>query len=152
MVAGSTPAKGGPRGIAVDDVVRAGVALTAEQGLQALTVRAVAARLGVRSPSLYHHLPGGVEELRGLVVLEIQRILDAEDPAPEGASTWERLEAPLRAVGRANASYPGVLEHILTAGRDGPKRHAPRSGHVLLHVRAGARGAAGPSGGPGRRS
>jgi AcrR family transcriptional regulator len=104
----------------VDDVVRAGVAITAEQGLQALTVRAVAARLGVRSPSLYHHLPGGVEELRSLVVLEIQRILDAEDPVMEGASTWERLEAPLRAVGRATVSYPGVLEHILTAGRDGP--------------------------------
>jgi AcrR family transcriptional regulator len=109
-----------PRGITVDDIVRAGVAITAEDGLPAVSVRAVAHRLGVRSPSLYHHLPGGVDELRSLVVQEIQLILEAAEPVPADASPAERLEAPLRLVGKANVAFPGVLEHILTAGRDGP--------------------------------
>jgi AcrR family transcriptional regulator len=106
--------------ITIDDIVEAGVALTSAEGLPAVTVRAVAARLGVRSPSLYHHLPGGLEELRGLVVGRIQELIEAEDEVPQDATAWERLEVPLRSVGRATQQYPGVLEHILTAGRDGP--------------------------------
>jgi AcrR family transcriptional regulator len=117
---GSPDAPARVRRVTVEDIVDAGVAITAAEGLAAVTVRAVAARLGVRSPSIYHHLPGGLDELRGLVVGRVQALIDTEAPAPEGASTWERLEVPLRAVGRANADYPGVLEHILTAGRDGP--------------------------------
>jgi AcrR family transcriptional regulator len=109
-----------PRGITVDDIVLAGVAIAAEEGLPAVTVRAVAHRLGVRSPSLYHHLPGGVEELRSLVVQEIQQILEAANPVPSDASLAQRLEAQLRLVGQATVAYPGVLEHILTVGRDGP--------------------------------
>jgi AcrR family transcriptional regulator len=108
------------RGVSVEDIVESGVTITAAEGLGAVTVRAVAGRLGVRSPSLYHHLPGGVEELRGLVVERIQAILESEEAEPEGAGTWDRLEVPLRAVGRATRSYPGVLEYILTAGKDGP--------------------------------
>ncbi|MCU1593331.1 MAG: tetR family transcriptional regulatory protein [Frankiales bacterium] len=106
--------------ITVDDIVEAGVELTASEGLPAVTVRAVAARLGVRSPSLYHHLPGGLEELRGLVVGRIQELIEAEDVVPQGATAWDRLEVPLRSVGRVTRTYPGVLEHILTAGKDGP--------------------------------
>jgi AcrR family transcriptional regulator len=108
------------RRVTVDDIVEAGVAITTADGLGAVTVRAVAGRLGVRSPSLYHHLPGGVEELRGLVVERIQAILERDEDPAEGAGTWERLAVPLRSVGRATRSYPGVLEHILTTGKDGP--------------------------------
>ena len=117
---GSPDAPARVRRVTVDDIVDAGVAITAADGLAAVTVRAVAARLGVRSPSIYHHLPGGLDELRGLVVGRVQQLIDTEPPAPEGASTWERLEVPLRTVGRVSADYPGVLEHILTTGRDGP--------------------------------
>jgi AcrR family transcriptional regulator len=108
------------RRVTVDDIVEAGVAITSAEGLPAVSVRAVAARLGVRSPSLYHHLPGGLDELRGLVVARVQELIEAEDVVAEDATTWERLEVPLRSVGRTTRSYPGVLEHILTTGRDGP--------------------------------
>lgn len=107
------------RRVTVDDIVDAGVAITSSEGLHAVSVRAVAARLGVRSPSLYHHLPGGLDELRGLVVARVQELIEAQDEVPDGATAWDRLEVPLRSVGRTTRSYPGVLEHILTAGRDG---------------------------------
>lgn len=106
--------------VTIDDIVEAGVAITSSDGFAAVTVRAVAGRLGVRSPSLYHHLPGGVDELRGLVVERIQAILERDEAPPEGAGTWELLAVPLRAVGRVTRSYPGVLEYILTSGKDGP--------------------------------
>jgi AcrR family transcriptional regulator len=117
-MASSQPTRRAGR-VTVQDIVETGVAITQAEGLDAVTVRAVAGRLGVRSPSLYHHLPGGVEELRGLVVERIQAILEREDKAAEGDGAWQRLEIPLRAVGRAQRRYPGVLEHILTAGKDG---------------------------------
>jgi AcrR family transcriptional regulator len=132
---GTSPAsrsRPGPRRIRREDIVEAGVELTSAEGLPAVTVRAVAARLGVRSPSLYHHLPGGVEELRALVVGRVQELIEAEDTVPESATLWERLEVPLRAVGHASRSYPGVLEHILTTGRDGPTTLTGSERTVLL--------------------
>ena len=59
-------------------------------------------------------------ELRRLVVERIQAILERDEAPPEGAGTWELLAVPLRAVGRVTRSYPGVLEYILTSGKDGP--------------------------------
>ncbi|MDT7549900.1 MAG: hypothetical protein QOE84_2294 [Actinomycetota bacterium] len=116
------PSESAPRAgrVTIDDIVEAGVAITSSDGFAAVTGRAVAGRLGVRSPSLYHHLPGGVDELRGLVVERIQAILERDEAPPEGAGTWELLAVPLRAVGRVTRSYPGVLEYILTSGKDGP--------------------------------
>lgn len=111
-----------PRRVALtrDDVVQAAVALTAEQGLSAVTLRAVAQDLGVRSPSLYHHVPGGVDELRrGVVealVSQIERELD-EEPS-EGLSLWQAVSRPLVRVGRLADEYPGVVQHMLVSGRE----------------------------------
>lgn len=129
---GTSDAAPRQRRVTVDDIVAAGVEITAAEGLPAVSVRAVAARLGVRSPSLYHHLPGGLEELRGLVVSRVQELLEEQDEPSAGSSTWERLEVPLRSVGRATRAYPGVLEHLLTTGRDGPTTLAGSERTVAL--------------------
>lgn len=44
-------------------VLATGVALADAEGLGALTMRGVAARLGIEAMSLYHHLPGRKDEL-----------------------------------------------------------------------------------------
>jgi AcrR family transcriptional regulator len=102
-----------------DDVISAGVDITAEQGLPALTLQAVAGRLGVRRPSLYHHLPGGLAELRTGVVDKIANLLieGIGEAAPED-SIWERIERPMRRVRQSAQQYPGVLQYLLTTGRD----------------------------------
>jgi len=50
-------------GLDVDAVTRAAADLIDEQGLPALTMTALAERVGVRPPSLYKHVPGGLVEL-----------------------------------------------------------------------------------------
>ncbi|MFJ6678917.1 TetR/AcrR family transcriptional regulator [Microbacterium sp. NPDC091382] len=50
-------------GLDVDAVTRAAAELIDEQGLSALTMTALAERVGVRPPSLYKHVPGGLPDL-----------------------------------------------------------------------------------------
>jgi AcrR family transcriptional regulator len=51
-----TPA--GTRSARADEVVAEGRRLLEEEGPEALTMRRLADRLGIRAPSLYKHLPG----------------------------------------------------------------------------------------------
>lgn len=64
---GSAPKQGRPPKVSRDDVVAAAVALAGEGGLAAVTIRAVAARLGVAPMTLYGHV-ASADELMDLVV------------------------------------------------------------------------------------
>jgi AcrR family transcriptional regulator len=56
------PPRRGPRPkLSVDDVVEAAIALADEAGLEALTMRALADRLGVSAMTLYTYVPGKAE-------------------------------------------------------------------------------------------
>ncbi|WKV70783.1 TetR/AcrR family transcriptional regulator [Streptomyces sp. PCS3-D2] len=58
------PGRRGPRqGLSVDAVVRAATVLADEEGLAALTMRALAQRLGVTPMTLYTYVPGKAELL-----------------------------------------------------------------------------------------
>jgi AcrR family transcriptional regulator len=106
--------------MSADDVEQAGVKLTQRDGLQRLTLRAVALDLGVQSPSLYYHIPGGLDELQARVVDRVIAQFEAEvqgQSLPE-ESGWERMERSLRAVGRLSNEYPGVLQYVMSTGRD----------------------------------
>ena len=78
------------------DVVRAAIELLDDEGLTGLTLRGVAARLGVSAPTLYWH----VKDKRHLLDLVAEQVL-AEVPestrAPrEGESVWEWLAESIR--------------------------------------------------------
>jgi AcrR family transcriptional regulator len=102
------------------DVVAAGVAVTAERGLAGLTLNAVADRLGVQRPSLYHHLPGGFEELRTSVVEAIAAVEppdgEPEPPSDDGLLDWE--ERALRRMAAVTAAFPDVVPYLATQGRN----------------------------------
>ncbi|MET9608469.1 TetR/AcrR family transcriptional regulator [Streptomyces sp. NPDC006512] len=85
---GQEPAAGrrGPRqGLTVDAVVGAAIALADEQGLAALTMRALAQRLGVTPMSVYTYVPGKAE-LLDLMLDEAYRHMDRR--APAGPEPW----------------------------------------------------------------
>jgi AcrR family transcriptional regulator len=123
-----------PRRLALADVVQAGVALTRTSGLGSLTLAAVARELGVQSPSLYHHVPGGLDELKGHVVDHVIAAFEAvqQHRATDSDSPWDRLERPLRDAGRLVREYPGVLQYVLTLGRNRPQALASAAQTVKL--------------------
>jgi AcrR family transcriptional regulator len=73
--------KRGPRPkLSVDDMVVAAVALADESGLEAVTMRALAARLGVSAMTLYTYVPGKAELLD--LMLDALWLAMPREPAP----------------------------------------------------------------------
>jgi len=88
-----------------DDIVAAGLALLDEGGLEGLTLRRLAERLGIRAPTLYWH----VRDKRELLDLMVSAIMDEaladwREPHP-GQPWWDWL------AGRARALRAGLLAH-----------------------------------------
>lgn len=76
--------RGRPARFTRGDVVDAGLALAGESGLEALSMRKVAQRLGVGVMSLYTHVPGRTE----LIDLMVDRVYGGLD-LPDGSEpTW----------------------------------------------------------------
>lgn len=96
-----------------DDVVRAAVELLDEGGLPALTLRAVAARLGVRAPTLYWH----VRNKRHLLDLVCDHVVGdylppgTETPR-EGQPVWEWLAERCRAQRVALLSHRDAAQVV----------------------------------------
>lgn len=103
-------------GLTIERIVDAAVEIIDEQGLDALTVRNLAARFGTSSATLYRHV-ASVEELR---VLVIDRVLGEVRPpathlAPRDKVTWLGLE-----LRRVLAAHPEVVPALRAAPLLGP--------------------------------
>lgn len=92
-------------GLSPTAVVDAGLALVDEQGAQALTLAAVAARTGVAAPSLYKHV-GGLADLRAMVA---RRIMDEMTDRFATAIAGRSADDAVAALMTTYRSY--VLEH-----------------------------------------
>ena len=57
-----------------NEILHAARELVEQEGLEALTMRALAARVGIRAPSLYKHLPSKRELERNLVLLALDEL------------------------------------------------------------------------------
>lgn len=72
-----------PSPLSRETIVQAAITLMDEAGLNAVTTRKVAERLGVRGPALYWHI-GSMVELRGLMCeTVIASALDRVTPSPD---------------------------------------------------------------------
>lgn len=65
-------------GLDKQQIVKAAAALADEKGLGQVTLRVLADLLGVKPPSLYKHLPGGLEELHRELLLYGWHLLEIE--------------------------------------------------------------------------
>jgi AcrR family transcriptional regulator len=115
-------AKGRPASITADDIVAAGIAVTKASGLGALSMQAVADRLGVSTRSLYHHV-GGIAEIRQAVVAQVVS-LEVELSPDLDPHDW--LVGYARRMREHFAAHPGVAGHVLDYGWLDPS--------VLLHL------------------
>lgn len=93
--------RGRKQRLSVDQVVDAAIALADEDGLEALSIRKVAERLGIGAMSVYTY----VESKNQLVELMLDRVI-GRLPRPEPAGTWrDRLSRA------AHDELEGYLRH-----------------------------------------
>jgi TetR/AcrR family tetracycline transcriptional repressor len=98
------------RGLSKTAVVRAALDVLDEAGIDGVTVRAVAARLGVQAPALYWHVRDK-RELLDEMATEIWRQVSAGVAALPAGWPWDRVMAEFAAITR----------RALLAHRDGAK-------------------------------
>lgn len=94
-------------GLTPEQVVAAGADLADEVGLQALTLAQVAARLGVKLPSLYNHVEGLAGLRRGVAALAIRDLTAAITRAAVGLSRDEAVLAVAKAYRAFVLAHPG---------------------------------------------
>ncbi len=103
-------------GLTVERIVDEAIDLVDAEGLEALTVRALTARLGTSSATLYRHV-ASVEEL---LVLVIDRVLgDIELPDPDGSGRERTMQLAIE-FRRVLLEHPGVVPALRASPLLGP--------------------------------
>ncbi|GAA1076280.1 TetR/AcrR family transcriptional regulator C-terminal domain-containing protein [Nocardiopsis composta] len=106
------PVRKGRTGLDVDRVVAAAIGIADAEGLDALSMRKVADRLGVGAMSLYTYVPGKAELAEAM--LDAVRA-ELPDPAEAGEGWRARLEAVARQNRDLYLRHPWMLQ--VAAGR-----------------------------------
>ena len=113
------------RGLDRGRVVAAAAAIADADGLGAVSLARVAADLGVRSPSLYVHVDGGLPALRReLALLGTRELADAMRSAAVGRSGADALRAVAGAYRGYALDHPGRYEASVRAPAPGDDEHA----------------------------
>ncbi|MBM2621955.1 TetR/AcrR family transcriptional regulator C-terminal domain-containing protein [Actinoplanes sp. LDG1-06] len=86
------------KGVTRDGVVAAALAVLDEHGIEAVTVRAVAAQLGVRAPALYYHVRSKQDLLDEMGTEINRRVVRALTGRPASGSWHDDLIAYARAL------------------------------------------------------
>jgi AcrR family transcriptional regulator len=114
------PGRGPKRGLSVEKMVEAAVGLADEEGLEALSMRRVADRLGVGAMSLYTYVPGKTE----LVELMVDAVL-GEAALPDGTAGWRAgLDVFARESWEIAHRHPWMLQVSSGRGLMGPNQAA----------------------------
>ncbi|MEB4613389.1 TetR/AcrR family transcriptional regulator [Leucobacter sp. M11] len=111
MVQSSSPARrrpGRPSRIDRQIIADAAIGLIADEGVDALTLQNIAARLGVKHTALYRHVDGRPDLLRAVA----DRFMESTQwPTPNG--TWQDyLRDVAAAIDASCGRYPGMMDLI----------------------------------------
>jgi AcrR family transcriptional regulator len=119
-----------------DSVLRAGLALADESGVDAVTLRRLADRIGVTPMALYRHVAGKGDLLDGMADLLYAEL---DFPEPEG-DWWSELAALAHSVRGVLLAHPATVA-LFSRPLAGP--HSVKLGEALLGTlrRAGFRAA-----------
>ncbi|MEU9333947.1 TetR/AcrR family transcriptional regulator [Streptomyces sp. NPDC048290] len=104
---GRRPSRGPKPGLTLERIIEAAVGVADTEGLEALSMRRVAAELGTGAMSLYRYVPGKAE-LLDLMLDRVQR--PSANPADLGDGGWRSaLEAMGRATLTLYSRHPWLL-------------------------------------------
>jgi AcrR family transcriptional regulator len=91
-------------------ICEAALEILSSEGVERLTMRRLAERLGVEAMSLYNHVKDKKDLLEGVVGLVVSRI-----ERPDPARPWrERLEAVVLGLYEALSAHPGLVMLLAT--------------------------------------
>ena len=108
-----------PVGVDRDTVVAAAAALVGESGrVDAVSLRQVADRVGVRTQSLYAHVDGLDDLRRAVAVVGLERLGGALTDAAIGRSGPDAVEAIVRAYVHFALDQPGLYDATLVVPGD----------------------------------
>jgi AcrR family transcriptional regulator len=112
-----TTERAGRKGLSVDRIIEAAIAVADEEGIGALTMRRVAERLGVGTMSIYTHVPAKGE----LIDVMLDTVL-AEVAGPDHApGPWrDRLDRVARGLWALYLRHPWLLHVAATRPPMGP--------------------------------
>jgi TetR/AcrR family tetracycline transcriptional repressor len=111
------PAATSHRGVTAQAVAEAAADLVANEGLEALSVRQVANRLGVWPTTVVHHAGGRRD---GLLALLIEHLAAGIRTEPQGS--WQaRLAALGHEIRRVALAHRGLADELLRSGATGPQ-------------------------------
>ena len=99
-----------------EQALRAALAIADEGGIAALTMRKLAARLGVEAMSLYHHVADKADILDGMIDLVFAEV-DLPSPADDWRGAMRRRTASMRA---ALARHPWAIGLMESRRAPGP--------------------------------
>jgi AcrR family transcriptional regulator len=133
------------RGLNREQVIDAAIAIADAEGLGAVTLARVAAALGVRSPSLYNHVGGHEDLLRGVRVRSTRELADALRRAATGRAGADALAAVARAQREFALEHPGRYAATVAAPAPGDAEHETAAADAV-DVLAAVLGASGTDG------
>lgn len=106
-------------GLDSNTLILAAAELADEHGMEAVTLAALAAKLGVRSPSLYNHVNGLAELRTRLAIYGLEQLYTDMSAAMEGLSRDSAIHAMGQAYVEFARRHPGVYETTLKAPEKG---------------------------------
>lgn len=113
----------------------AAVAIADREGLDAVTLARVADSLGVRAPSLYHHVAGHDGLLRAIALRSLGELTAALQAAALGRAGREALSATANAYRDYAHAHPGAYAATMYAGAPGDAEHA-QAGEAAVQILA----------------
>jgi TetR/AcrR family tetracycline transcriptional repressor len=95
-------------------ILEAALRIVDDEGLDAMTMRRLAATLGVNPMSIYHHLPNKAAVFAGLAELVFADLNNSTPPDADAAPEWrEELIAAARAYRNALRAHPNLALQVL---------------------------------------
>ena len=130
--ASSAKRRGRPKVALTREVVVATAAEICDRdGPAALTLAALAARLGIRPPSLFNHIDGMAALKRELALLAARTLGDAVANAAIGRSRDDAVRTMAREYRRFAKQHPGIYSEILSAPDPKDREMSAASDRVL---------------------
>lgn len=115
-------------------ILEAALELADEEGLDAVTMRRVASRLGVGTMTLYHHVPRKEALLEGVVEL----IFEQTEQPPDDMQEWsDRVVFISLSFRRAALAHPVVVPLVASGSFSGPVVLRSTEAYVAAILRRG---------------